>query len=69
MTLLDQIRARANPDALFLAQIIHELTVGNVDAKCGCHQCTTLRPLYTPLTVTPDFTTTPQHGTMQERTP
>jgi hypothetical protein len=68
MTLLDQIRARANPDALFLAQIIHELTVGNVDAKCGCHQCTTLRPLYTPLTVTPDFTTTPQHGTMQERT-
>jgi hypothetical protein len=69
MTLLDQIRARANPDALFLAQIIHELTVGNVDAKCGCHQCTTLRPLYTPLTVTPDFTTTPQHATMQERTP
>ena len=67
MTLLDQIRARANPDALLLAQIIHELTGGNVDAKCGCHQCTTLRPLYTPLTVTPAFTTEPQLATMQER--
>jgi hypothetical protein len=67
MTLLDQIRARANPDALLLAQIIHELTVGNVDAKCGCHQCTTLRPLYTPIAVTPAFTTEPQPATMQER--
>ena len=67
MTLLDQIRARANPDALFLAQIIHELTVGNVDAKCHCHQCTTLRPLYTPIAVTSPFTTEPQPATMQER--
>jgi hypothetical protein len=67
MTLLDQIRARANPDALFLAQIIHELTVGNVDAKCHCHQCTTLRPLYTPLTVTSPFTTPAELDTMQER--
>jgi hypothetical protein len=67
MTLLDQIRARANPDALLLAQIIHELTGGNVDAKCGWHQCTTLRPLYTPLTVTSPFTTEPQLDTMQER--
>jgi hypothetical protein len=66
MTLLDQIRARANPDALFLAQIIHELTGGNVDAKCGCHQCTTLRPLYTPIAVTSPFTTEPQPATMQE---
>jgi hypothetical protein len=65
MTLLDVIRARANPDALFLAQIIHELTVGNVDSKCGCHQCTTLRPLYTPMTVSPPLTESGQHATMK----
>ena len=67
MTLLDQIRARGNPDALLLAEVIEKFRAGVGDPKCRCHICENLRPLYTPLTVTAPLQESPHPDTM--RTP